>query len=140
MQSVTPHMSSSPVRRAPEKRQTRGRVAQARGVAAEAAACAALAADGWVVLARRLRTAAGEIDIVAERLGLLALVEVKARPVLADAAAAVGHRQRARLLDAAAIVAAEHPEWGRAGMRFDVMLVDAAGRVRRVIDAFRLEG
>ena len=121
------------------RRQARGSVAHARGLAAEAAACAALLADGWTILGRRLRTAAGEIDLAAERAGLLALVEVKARPSLAGAAIALGPRQRARLMAAAAILLAEHPEWGAAGMRFDVMLVDATGRVRRVADAFRQE-
>ena len=124
----------------PDRRQATGRGAQARGVAAEAAACAALVADGWTILGRRLRTPAGEIDIAAERAGLLALVEVKARPVLAEAAASLGPRQRARLLAAAAILTAEHPEWGAAGIRFDVILVDRAGTVRRVTDAFRIEG
>ena len=121
-------------------RQTRGRTAQARGVAAEAACVAALAQDGWTVLARRLRTAAGEIDVVAERAGLLAFIEVKARTDLATAAWALGPRQRARLLAAAEIALAEHPDWGRAGVRFDVLLVDQAGRVRRIADAFRHEG
>ena len=46
----------------------------------------------------------------------------------------------ARLLAAADAALAQHPEWGRAGVRFDVLLVDAAGQVRRVADAFRLEG
>jgi putative endonuclease len=119
-------------------RQQRGRLAQARGVTAEAAAGAALESDGWVVLARRLRTEAGEVDMLAERAGVLAVVEVKARPTLADAAAAVSPRQRARLLAAAEIILADHPDWGVAGVRFDVMVVDAAGRVRRIADAFRL--
>ena len=122
-----------------EQRQARGKGAHARGVAAELAACAALQADGWTVLGRRLRTPAGEIDIAAERDGLLALVEVKARPALADAAASVGKRQRIRLLAAAEILIAAHPEWGMAGIRFDVIVVDAAGRVRRVVDAFRAD-
>lgn len=122
-----------------ETRRSRGTQAQARGVQAEGAACAALKADGWVVLARRARTAAGEVDIVAERAGLLALVEVKARPALAAAAAALGLPQRARLLAAAEILLSEHPEWGAAGVRFDVMLVDRANRVRRIVDAFRIE-
>ena len=107
---------------------------------AEGAAEAALAADGWTVLARRLRTAAGEVDLVAERAGLLAIIEVKRRPTLADAAAALGPRQQARLLAAAEIILAEHPEWGQAGVRFDLLLVDCAGQVRRIADAFRLEG
>jgi putative endonuclease len=77
---------------------------------------------------------------VAEQDGLLAFVEVKRRPTLAGAAAALGPRQRARLLAAAEAALAENPAWGRAGVRFDVLLVDAAGRVRRVTDAFRAEG
>ncbi len=117
----------------------RGRAAQARGVLAETAACLALEREGWVVLARRLRTAAGEIDVVAERNGLLAFIEVKARPDLQSAAIALGPRQRARLLAAGEVALAEHPEWGRAGVRFDVLLVDNAGLVRRITDAFRQE-
>lgn len=124
----------------PGGRAARGRAAQARGVTAEQAACSALERDGWTVLARRLRTAAGEIDVVAERDGLLAFIEVKARPDLLTAAAALGPRQRARLLAAGEIALADNPGWGRAGVRFDVLLVDGAGRVRRVADAFRSEG
>jgi hypothetical protein len=29
------------------------------------------------------------------------------------------------------------PDWGRRGVRFDVLVVDAAGEVRRIADAFR---
>ena len=120
-------------------RPARGRSAQRLGVDAERVACDALETEGWTVRATRLRTPAGEIDLVAERDGLLAFVEVKARPTLAAAAAALGPRQRARLLAAAEIVLAEHPDWGRAGVRFDVLLVDAESRVRRIADAFRAE-
>jgi len=109
-------------------------------VDAEASAEAALAAEGWQVLARRMRTPAGEIDLIAECAGLLAFIEVKHRPTLAGAAAALGPRQQARLLAAAAFVLGEHPEWGRAGVRFDVLLVDKGGQVRRIADAFRQEG
>jgi len=117
----------------------RGRRAQALGIAAEAAACAALEQDNWVVHARRLRTEAGELDLIAERDGLLAIIEVKARPTLSGAAWALTERQRKRLLAAAEIVLAQHPEWGGRGVRFDVLLVDAAGAVRRISDAFRME-
>ena len=120
-------------------RRQRGRRAHALGVDAEAAACAALVSDGWCVLARRLRTEGGELDVVAEKQGVLAIVEVKARPLLATAAIALTRRQRARLVGAAAIVLGEHPEWGAEGVRFDLLLVDAAGRVRRIADAFRPE-
>lgn len=121
-------------------RSRRGQTAYRRGHAAEAAATAALEADGWTILARRLRTAAGEIDIVADKNGLLVFVEVKARPSLSEAAAAVAPRQQARLVAAAEIVLAEHPDWGPQGARFDLLLVDARGVVRRIADAFRGDG
>ena len=120
-------------------RTVRGRGAQARGVDAERLAAQALEREGWTIHARRLRTEAGEIDLVAERDGLLAFVEVKARKTLADAAAALGPRQRARLLAAGEAALAEHHDWGRAGVRFDVVVVDASGQTRRIADAFRLE-
>ncbi len=120
-------------------RTLRGGRAHASGVDAEALACAALERDGWTVLARRVRTAAGEVDAVANRDGLIAFVEVKRRPTLTGAAWALTARQQTRLLGAAEILLAEHPDWGRAGVRFDVLLVDAAGTVRRIADAFRQE-
>lgn len=112
--------------------------AEARGRDAETRAAAALEAEGWAVLARRCRTPAGELDLVAEREGLLAFVEVKARPSLAEAAFALGPRQRARLCAAAECWLAANPGHGMAGMRFDVMLVDDQGRVRRIAEAFRV--
>ncbi len=120
-------------------RARRGSAAHASGLHAEEAACTALRRDGWTILGQRLRTAAGEVDLVAEKAGLLAMVEVKHRPSLASAVAALSARQRSRLLAAGEILLAEHPDWGRAGVRFDVLLVDGEGRVRRVTDAFRLE-
>nr|WP_294544115.1 YraN family protein [uncultured Rhodopila sp.] len=116
-----------------------GRTAHASGIAAEDAACAAVSADGWTILARRLRTRAGEVDIVAEKAGLLAIIEVKSRPTLAEAAVALTARQRARLLGACEIILGEHPEWGVNGARFDILVVDPARRVRRIADAFRSE-
>ncbi len=115
----------------------RGQAAYRSGVAAEDHACAALEADGWTILGRRMRTEAGEVDAVAEKAGLLAIIEVKHRPRLADAAAALTVRQQARLLGACDIILAAHPDWGSSGVRFDVLLVDRTGRVRRVADAFR---
>jgi putative endonuclease len=97
----------------------------------------ALERDGWIILARRLRTSAGEIDMVAEKNGLLSIVEVKARRSLAAAAASVSDRQQARLIAATEIVLATNPGWGAQGVRFDLLLVDAAGVVRRIADAFR---
>lgn len=120
-------------------RQIRGSGAYALGIDAEATACAALEREGWTILGRRLRTEAGEIDAVAEKDGLLAIIEVKARPRLAEAAWALSVRQRGRLIRAAEILLARNPAWGKAGVRFDVLLVDRVGEVRRIADAFRQE-
>ncbi len=120
-------------------RRARGARAQLRGVDAERIACRALEADGWTILGQRLRTPAGEVDIVARRGALVAIVEVKARPSLSDAAYALSPRQRRRLLLAAEILLAANPGWSGGDVRFDVMLVNAAGHARRVADAFRVE-
>jgi putative endonuclease len=121
-------------------RSRRGQAADQRGRSAEDAAHVALERDGWSILARRLRTSAGEIDMVAEKDGLLAIVEVKARPRLIDAAASLSDRQQARLISATDIILAKNPHWGTKGVRFDLLLVDAAGSVRRIADAFRGNG
>lgn len=94
-------------------------------------------AEGWTILAERLRTPAGELDLIAEKAGLLAFIEVKARPSLRDAAYALAPRQQQRLLAAAEFWLAGHPGHGAAGMRFDVLLVAADGMVKRIIDALR---
>ncbi|WP_325601706.1 YraN family protein [Rhodopila sp.] len=110
----------------------------AAGLAAEATARRAIEADGWAVLGQRVRTPAGEIDLIADKEGLLAIIEVKARPTLAQAAAALTRRQMNRLTAACEMLLCLHPDWGRKGVRFDVILVDPAGRVRRIRDAFRV--
>ena len=121
-----------------QARRQRGSRATVTGRGAEDIAAGLLIAEGWAVLARRARTPAGEIDLIAEREGLLAFVEVKARPSLLEAAYALGPRQRARLLAGAEAWLAANPGHGEAGMRFDVILVAADGSARRVADAFRI--
>jgi putative endonuclease len=74
---------------------------------------------------------------LAEKDGLLSIVEVKARANLADAAASLSERQQVRLIAATEIILADNPDWGTQGVRFDLLLVDASGVVRRIADAFR---
>ncbi|MBP0447496.1 YraN family protein [Roseomonas sp. SSH11] len=112
------------------------RAAEHLGAHAESRAVTALEARGWVVLDRRARTALGELDLVAEREGLLAFIEVKARPSLEEAAFALSPRQKARIMAAAEAWLTAHPGHGSAGMRFDVILVAPTG-LRRIRDAFR---
>lgn len=91
---------------------------------------------GYRILERRFRVGVGEIDIVAMRGTALVFVEVKARPTLADAADAVGSRQRARIRRAAAVFLARHPHLASCDLRFDLMLVTPRGRPRHIVDAW----
>jgi putative endonuclease len=125
---------------APQPEAAKGDTGFARGMAAEESACAALRAEGFSILGRRMRTPCGEIDLVAATATLLVFGEVKRRRDLTTAAWSLGARQRSRLLAAAEILLALHPDWVRDAIRFDVVLVDSFGRVRRVADAFRFEG
>lgn len=117
----------------------RGAGGERYGRDAEDRCAAALEAEGFAVLARRRRTSAGEIDLVARRGALTVIVEVKARARAVDAAFALSPRQRGRLLAAAEALMAEEPTWFGDEVRFDVMVVGRDGTVRRIADAFRAE-
>ena len=77
---VHPCLAMGPYDVAMSLRRRTGTRAHAFGLKAEDAACAALAREGWTVLGRRVRTEAGELDVLAEQDGVLAVIEVKARP------------------------------------------------------------
>lgn len=122
----------TPKPRAPGKR----RAAEVMGRGAEDVVARQLEGRGFAVLARRLRTGAGEIDLVVADDERLVFVEVKARGCLAEAAYAVTARQQARLLEAASVALAQHEDWVRPEMRFDVALV-AGAAVEILEDAIR---
>ena len=101
-----------------------------------------LEAAGWRVLARRWRAAGREIDVVAERDGTVAFVEVKARAAggLAPPATAVDWRKRRRIVDAARAGALRWP--GARAYRFDVVAVTwgrSGPEVEHLEDAFRAD-
>ncbi len=110
-----------------------------RGRWAEALCAASLLLRGYRILGRRLRSPVGEIDILARRGRVLAVIEVKARADVASAAEAVTARQRERLTRAAGWVVAGRPELAALHIRFDVMLMTPGGVPRHVIDAWRAE-
>ena len=110
------------------------RIAFRFGLSAESRAAALLIAKGYRILARRFRTPLGEIDIVARRRGVLVFVEVKARDSFDAAAEAIGKRQQSRIISAAQLWLAGHPEDSMRDMRFDVVLV-VPGRVPRHLQA-----
>lgn len=115
------------------------RQAEARGRWAESIAVLLLRLKGYRILARRLRLAAGEIDIVAARGRVIAFVEVKARADLVSALESVGPRQRRRLQGAALQFVAGAPRHAASDLRFDLMLVAPGRWPRHVVDAWRAE-
>lgn len=80
---------------------------------------------GYTILARRYKTRLGEIDIVARRGGILAFVEVKARPDILTAVDALGPRQFGRVARAAALFIARNPRHAVCSVRFDAVLVSS---------------
>jgi putative endonuclease len=78
---------------------------------------------GWQIAASHWRCPSGEIDILARRRGVLAIIEVKSRRDLDTAAAAILPRQRRRIARAAAAFLMTRPDLARLTLRFDVMLV-----------------
>jgi len=110
-----------------------------RGRTAETLAVWLLRLKGYRILARGLRLEVGEIDIVARRGRTLVAVEVKRRSEFAEAAEAIRPRQRRRILRALAAYAARDRRLAGLDLRFDVVLLAAAGWPRHLPDAWREE-
>lgn len=120
-----------------EGRLARKRRAERYGRSAEFLAVAALRLKGYRILARRFRSPQGEIDIVARRGRLLAIVEVKARADRDSAVLALTLGQRLRIERAAQALVARHPQLAVCDLRFDLMLVGRGRWPRLIADAWR---
>lgn len=98
--------------------------ARARGLAAEEQAVAFLEQKGLKILARNVRTPAGEIDVIARDGEALCFVEVKARTSkeFGEGAASVTRAKQRRIARAAAWYLARFPMGGPC--RFDVLSLD----------------
>jgi putative endonuclease len=98
--------------------------AQRRGHSSEAKAALWLRLKGYRILARRLKTQAGEIDLVAAApFGPVCFVEVKARNLARTAAESVGPSQQTRIARAASLYLASRPGLARRGARFDIVAI-----------------
>jgi putative endonuclease len=92
---------------------------------------------GYRVLARRVRSPVGEIDLVVRRGAIVAFVEVKARADHEQGWLAITPRQRKRVRRAAELFIARRPRLAGCAARFDVMVVTPGRLPRHVIDAWR---
>jgi putative endonuclease len=113
------------------------RRADARGRRAEALAACWLRLKGYRILARGWRSPVGELDIVARRGRVLAMVEVKRRDSLAVAGEAISHRQQRRLQRAAEAFVQRHPELAGLDLRFDAVLMLPHRLPHHLPDAWR---
>jgi putative endonuclease len=101
----------------------RRRRAQRQGRFAEWLCLWHLRLRGWRIVARGWRCPSGEIDILARRGGVLAVIEVKSRGEIDAAAAALAPRQRRRISRAAEAFLLSRPDLVGLDLRFDLMLV-----------------
>lgn len=117
--------------------------ARRRGRLAETLAAWWLRLKGYRVLARGAVSArgsgAGEVDLVVRRGGLVAFVEVKARPSLAEAREAISTRQRQRIQRGAEAFLARRPDLAQCTIRFDAVLMVPWRLPCHLADAWRMD-
>jgi putative endonuclease len=110
------------------------------GVAAEGVAKKFLASLGYAIVAGRMAavrgTDSGEIDIIAAKGRTLAFIEVKKRATHAIAAESISPSQQRRIARAAEVFLARNPEYAGYDCRFDAILIDEAGGIEHLENAW----
>lgn len=111
------------------------KAAEERGRKGERLAAWYLRLKGWRILDSRVRTPAGEVDLIAKRGPLIAFVEVKVRATPAELDFAIDERRLARVAAAAEILM---PVYATAGedIRVDVILIAPGTRPRHIEHAW----
>lgn len=117
----------------------RRRQAQRRGRIAEWLCLWHLRLRGWRILARDWRCRSGEIDILARRGSVLAVIEVKWRSETDAAAEALSPRQKRRIARAAEAFLLSRPDLAGLDPRFDLMLVARSRLPRHWQGAWRAD-
>lgn len=118
----------------------RRRANERLGRMAESRAALALRLKGYRVLDRRVRTPAGEVDLVIRRGGVVAFVEVKARHTRSLAAESISPSQRRRIIRAAAHYISAHPQLASLTQRFDAVLIEPRKWPHHIINAWTESG
>ncbi len=110
--------------------------AEQRGRDAERQAAEWLTGQGWEMLATRVKTSVGEIDLIARREGLVAFVEVKYRRLAADLDHAIDLHRLSRVAAAVAAVGHDYATRGE-DWRIDVILLAPGASPRHIINAWQ---
>jgi putative endonuclease len=118
-------------------RQARGAASRLSGRRAEVWAALWLMAKGYRILGFRLRTPQAEIDLLALRGKVLAVVEVKQRTSLLIALETVTFDQRERLRRAGTALAAGRPSLAGASVRLDLIALAPGKLPRHIPDAWK---
>ena len=121
-------------------RRTRGQAARLSGRRAEWLAALWLMAKGYRILGLRLSTPYAEVDVLAQRGAVLAVVEVKRRRSLEEALIAVGAVQRARLLRAGRSLAGRVRRSEDLAVRLDLVALAPGRYPRHIPDAWSEDG
>ena len=109
--------------------------AEASGRRGERIAAWWLRLKGWRVLDTRVRTPAGEVDLVARRGNLVAFVGVKTRKSSAELDFAIDERRLSRVAAAAEILMPRYAEAGD-DIRVDVILLAPGTPPRHIENAW----
>tara|TARA_R110000796_G_scaffold54999_6_gene128430 strand:- start:13345 stop:13731 length:387 start_codon:yes stop_codon:yes gene_type:complete len=120
--------------RAPSAKRT---AAERRGRTGETLAALFLRLKGYRILAQRVRTPVGEIDLIAEKAGVIAFVEVKARRQADTALGAVTPHSWQRIARAADHWMARRPHYANHGWRYDIIAVARRRPPIHIRDAWR---
>ena len=106
------------------------------GIAAEEQVAQLYARSGRNVCARRWRGVSGEIDLIARNGAEVIFIEVKQSSTHALAAEHLSARQMARIYASASEFLSSEPAGQMTESRFDVALVNAAGQIEILENAF----
>lgn len=113
----------------------RRRAAEASGRRGERIAGWWLRLKGWRILDRRVRTPAGEVDLVARKGNLIAFVEVKMRATAGELDFAIDERRLTRVAAAAEILMTRYAGPGD-DIRVDVILLARGAAPRHIENAW----
>lgn len=112
------------------------RLAERSGREGERRAALWLRTKDWRILASRVKTPRGEIDLIARRGSLVAFVEVKYRRAKADLDHAIDEHRLSRVAAAVECIAHEYAAEGD-DIRIDVILLAPGSLPRHIANAWQ---
>ena len=109
---------------------------EAQGRRGETLAAWYLRLKGWRILARRVKTPRGEIDLIARRGATVAFIEVKWRASAAERDQSIDKYRLRRVAAAAEAAAPRFAKWGD-DLRIDVLLLAPGSWPRHIVNAWQ---